>query len=267
MGVNRSGYYKWKKRQGTENRYEQKRRILTQLLVEKHEQHRSYGYHRLAAVVRTETGLTFSDNLAHKCCKYVGIKSRIRHYRWKKPGSNHLKFGNIVSGKWETTAPMEIIVSDMTVMRHKGKRFEWTYMLDVFNNEIISSHISYTMGSPRPYFDCLEDILDKAKEQTNPVILHTDQGSVYSSRAFFNAHKDCNIKRSMSRTGTPTDNPVIESMNGWIKAEIYAEGWHKKYESGEEMISEFIRYYNNERPAYALNYKSPVQYRNELGFG
>ena len=71
----------------------------------------------------------------------------------------------------------------------------------------------------------------------------------------------------MSRTGTPTDNPVIESMNGWIKAEIYAEGWHKRYESGEEMIKEFIRYYNNERPAYALNYKSPVQYRTELGFG
>ncbi|MBE5949839.1 MAG: IS3 family transposase, partial [Lachnospiraceae bacterium] len=28
-----------------------------------------------------------------------------------------------------------------------------------------------------------------------------------------------------------------------------------------------VKYFNNERPAYALNYKSPVQYRTELGFG
>ncbi|MBQ6440677.1 MAG: IS3 family transposase, partial [Mogibacterium sp.] len=33
-----------------------------------------------------------------------------------------------------------------------------------------------------------------------------------------------------------------------------------------EMISEYIKYYNNERPAYALHYKSPVQYKTEMGF-
>ncbi len=28
-----------------------------------------------------------------------------------------------------------------------------------------------------------------------------------------------NIIRSMSRIGTPTDNPIIESKNGWLKTE------------------------------------------------
>ena len=28
------------------------------------------------------------------------------------------------------------------------------------------------------------------------------------------------IERSMSRVGTPTDNPIIESINGWIKEEL-----------------------------------------------
>ena len=70
----------------------------------------------------------------------------------------------------------------------------------------------------------------------------------------------------MSRVGTPTDNPVIESINGWIKAEIYSEGWYKKYETAEEMINKYVSYYNNERPAYKLQYKSPIQYRTEMGF-
>lgn len=34
------------------------------------------------------------------------------------------------------------------------------------------------------------------------------------------AHKDYPISRSMSRAGTPTDNPVIESLIGWIKGDL-----------------------------------------------
>ena len=245
MDINRSGYYKWAARKGTKNRYEQDRDILTDLLEEAHEKHRSYGYHKLAKIVRNETGWLFSDNLAHKCCKYADIRARVSHYNWKRPnlGQESKKFPNIVRGHWNANAPMRIIVSDMTMIKYRGKRYEWTYLLDTFNNEIISSHISGIPGDRRPYFQCLNDLIERTKEQTHPVILHTDQGSVYSSAAFFDAHKNCNIIRSMSRAGTPTDNPVIESINGWIKAEIYSEYWYKKYDSVEVMIRNYVRYY------------------------
>ncbi len=48
MGVNKSGYYKWKNRQGTLNRYEKDRVLLTSLLEQEHRKHPSHGYHRLA---------------------------------------------------------------------------------------------------------------------------------------------------------------------------------------------------------------------------
>lgn len=155
----------------------------------------------------------------------------------------------------------------MTMIRHKGRRYEWTFILDVFNNEIIASHISGRIGDGRPYFRCLEELKQLVKEQREPVTFHTDQGSIYSSKAFNDAYKGYNIIRSMSRVGTPTDNPVIESINGWIKAEMYSEGWHNKFDTAQEMIEAYMEYFNNERPAYALQYKTPVQYRTELGFG
>ena len=46
------------------------------------------------------------------------------------------------------------------------------------------------------------------------VIFHTDQGSVYASRAFCQAYEHDNLFRPMSREGTPTDNPIIEALNG-----------------------------------------------------
>ena len=266
MDVNRSGYYKWKARKGHKNRYEQDRDLLTELLREVHDRHRSYGYHRLATVVRNETGWLFSDNLAHKCCKFAGIKARVKHYRWQSPKGESKVFPNLVWNHWEVGEPLRLVSSDMMVMSHKGRKFEWTYMLDAFNNEIISSHISFRQGDNKPYFRCLNDLIEKTKEQENPVILHTDQGSVYSSAAFYDAHRNYSILRSMSRVATPTDNPKIEAINGWIKAEMYSEGWHRRYDTAEDMVKAFVDYYNNERPAYALNYKSPLQFKTEMGF-
>ena len=59
MGVNRSGYYKWRQRQGKMNRYERDRAELTRLLQAAHEKHPSHGYHRLAHDVFLKTGWVF----------------------------------------------------------------------------------------------------------------------------------------------------------------------------------------------------------------
>lgn len=63
MSVNRSGYYKWKNRKGKKNQYEINRDLLTQLIIELHEKHKSYGYHRIAALIKVDTGWIVSDNL------------------------------------------------------------------------------------------------------------------------------------------------------------------------------------------------------------
>ncbi len=139
--------------------------------------------------------------------------------------------------------------------------------MDVFNNEIIASSVTNKIGSSLPYYHCLEQLIENKKEQTYPVILHTDQGSVCSSEGFYQAHKDyTNIKRSMSRTGTPTDNPIIESLNGWIKEEMRIDFNLKYAEDIPSFIENYINYFNNERLSYKLNYKTPVQYRIEQGF-
>ena len=209
MSVNRSGYYKWLSRKGKPNRYEQDRIILTELLLEQHKKYKTKGYRYLANLIRNETGWAFSDNLAHKCCKLAGIRSKTKRGR-KSVGKENIKFPNIIGGNWCATKPLEIVVSDMTCIKHKGIRYEWTYLLDVFNNEIIASSVTNKSGSSLPYYHCLEYLINKKKEQSYPVTLHNDQGSVYSSFGFYQTHKNhSNIIRSMSRVGTPTDNPII----------------------------------------------------------
>lgn len=270
LDISRSGYYRWKANQNIKNRYEKDRDLLTELLQEAHRKHPSYGYHRLAISVAKETGWIFSHNLAHKCCKQAGIYSNARKYRkYKRPGDESTKFRNIVNGKWHVDEPLKLVTSDMTMFKNKGKWYEWTLLVDVYNNEILAHSLTNRQGYNKPYYDCLEVLTEIAglkKEQTSPITFHTDQGAVYSSSAFYKAHEQYNIIRSMSRGGTPTDNPVIEALNGWIKEELYNDFALATADNVEELIEQYVIYYNEERPAYSLNYKSPVQFKIEQGF-
>ena len=98
------------------------------------------------------------------------------------------------------------------------------------------------------------------KGHTEPTIIHTDQGSVYASIAYNELIKDTNIVRSMSRAGKPTDNPVNESLNGWIKEELFMD-FHidncRKREDVRNTLENYVRFYNEKRPCYAIGYDTP----------
>ena len=88
---------------------------------------------------------------------------------------------------------------------------------------ILTYRVARRKGDRNQYLDGLEDVKKLLKGQTEPVVLHTDQGSVYASMANNEIIKDTVIVRSMSRAGKPTDNPVNESINGWMKEELYMD--------------------------------------------
>ena len=93
------------------------------------------------------------------------------------------------------------------------------------------------------------------------MILHTDQGSVYASKDFNELLPLYNIVHSMSRAGTPTDNAAMEAINGWIKTEMFTDLHITSNENIENEIKEYITFFNEERPAYSLNYLTPKQYK------
>ncbi|MBQ9249472.1 MAG: hypothetical protein IJ179_03790, partial [Oscillospiraceae bacterium] len=40
--------------------------------------------------------VVLSDPYAHKCCKTAGIKSKAKHYKYKKPGDPYRVFPNLL---------------------------------------------------------------------------------------------------------------------------------------------------------------------------
>lgn len=271
MKVSRSGYYKWLKNKENLNNYELNRKDLGILIKGIHTRKPSYGYHRINAIIRRETGWIVSDNLVHKVCKLLNIKSKARHYKYKKSGEESIKYSNQICGNWNTTRPFEKIVSDTTTFWFRKRKYDWTFYLDVFNNEIVGYDVRDSMHGNGiiNHREALNDMLNnktKRGYKELETIVHTDQGSVYSSVSFNNIFKSYMVTRSMSRAGTPTDNTVIESKNGWIKKEMYIDFDINNYNTVQEFIDDIVWDNNNFRPSYALNYKTPIDYKTQLGF-
>ena len=265
IGIPRSSFYLWKK--SVEHPSQQKKRLVQSvaLFQEYHSRFPSHGYRWLNAKIRLDKGILFSDPYAHKCCKIAGIKSVSKHYRYKKPGDPLRTYPNLLLAGVRIKGPMECVVSDMTAFYVKGTYYELTLYMDLWNDELIAHALSSRRGDRMTYLDDLQDVLAFKKQYSEQkLILHSDQGSVYASKSYNELLPMYNITRSMSRAGTPTDNAAMESINGWIKTELFTDFHIISPENVPEQVSDYIRFFNEERPAYTLGYLTPKQYRERF---
>lgn len=266
MGVSRSGYYKWKKRD--KSKRDIKREEMIALVEAVHANHRSHGYRWTAAYIRLEYGYECSDNYVYKCFRFLGIKSETKHQIHYRKRKEKDKYPNLIFTTWETVdRPRQVIVSDMTAFKFWILYFEVTFYFDVFTKEILTYRVAMRKGDRNQYIDGLEDVKKLLKGQSESVVLHTDQGSVYASMAYNEIIKDTVIVRSMSRAGKPTDNPVNESLNGWMKEELYMDFKINECRNRDEFITaldKYVDFYNKHRPCYALGYDTPVNFRKRF---
>lgn len=263
MGVSRSGYYKWKRREPSMR--DVTREAMVEVVEQIHTEHPTHGYRWTAAYMRHNLNLIISDNFVYKCFRYLGIQSQTRHKVHYKPRKICDRYPNLIFSTWDTVdRPRQVIVSDMTVLKFWIFYFELTFYFDVFTKEMLSWKLAERRGAREQYIEGLQDVINLLKGAAEPVVLHTDQGSVYSSMAYNELIKDTLIVRSMSRAGKPTDNPVNEALNGWIKEELMIDYQIDKCRSRDEVknvLENYMEYYNKQRPCFAIGYDTPVNYR------
>ena len=262
MGIKRNSFYAWKK--SLSNPSDRTKNFASNMLLfkEYHLKYPSHGYRWLNAKIFLDTGLVLSDPYAHKCCMTLGIKSEAKHYKYKKPGDPFRIFPNLLMTEVQIDGPLQCVVSDMTAFNVKGVYYELTLYMDLWNNEILSYSLSSKRGDRMTYISGLEDLIEIKKFHPGlEMILHSDQGSVYASKAYNELLPMYGITHSMSRAGTPTDNAAMEAINGWIKAELFMDLHVTGNSSVEQEIDDYIVFFNEQRPAYSLNYLTPRQYR------
>ena len=99
-------------------------------------------------------------------------------------------------------------------------------------------------------------------------IIHSDQGSHYTSHEFVDLLRKSDLRRSMSRRGNCWDNAPQESffdhMKDCIRDKLEAA---TSFEEVKTIIDDYIDYYNNRRYQWNLAKLSPNEFYNFVTTG
>lgn len=267
FGVSRSGYYKWKKRGQTLNQYQRSQQILDREILSLHKEHPSSGYRALNARLRRKTGWIVCDLSILHSMQRLHIQAKTRKTRPAPTlGTENPKFPNILNRQFGAEQPLTRIVTDITQFRYQKQTYYFVCYLDLFNNEILEWNVR-TDETMQLILPPLRRLLKRKRMSSDcPMLLHSDQGSQYSSAGFHALLKLYNVTQSMSRAGTPHDNAVMESIFGWFKEFLRAEYLNRSNEPVQLLLQNAVFEFNHFRPSFKLHYKSPVQFRIEQGF-
>ncbi len=149
---------------------------------------------------------------------------------------------------------------DHTFIETKGKRLYLFAIKDLYDKSIIDFDISDNMMNLNS-INCLERAFIKNNIKGN-LILHSDNGSQFTSDLHYQLCKRFNVKISMSRKGVSIDNSPIENFFSMLKCELNMPNLSKKsFDDVFYTVKQYCYFYNNERISTKLKGMTPFEYR------
>jgi len=259
LDVSRSGYYKWRNREPSD---QAKRRAYVNLAIHDvfHRRNKRYGAPRVT-VELNEAGIACSLNHVAQLMAEAGLKARNgKNFKFFPSANaiNHVS-DNLLARDFTASKPNEKWVSDITYIKLDRGFVYLAVIMDLFSRRIIGWAVDTSMTT-----DLIVDAFEMAvgSRKVKPgLILHSDRGVQYRSSEYQNRLYEVGIQPSMSRKGNCWDNAAMESFFARLKVEsIYTESFSNRDEAYASVFEYIELFYNSVRRHSAINYKSPNDY-------
>lgn len=192
----------------------------------------------------------------------VKIRRRNPYKDIMKKDLEHRTCANMLNREFKQVIPGKVLSTDITYLYYgMSQRAYLSVVKDIASKEVVSWQMSNNI-TLKFVLDSL-DGLKNVKTVNNKTMIHSDQGSHYTSPEYRSKIKELGINQSMSRKGNCIDNAPIESFFGHLKDDVDYSG-AKNFNEIKEIIGGYINYYNNERYQWDLKKMTPVEYRDHL---
>lgn len=258
--VDRGTYLNHKYRNKNDDVWFKKREAkYTKLIIDIYEQSgQVYGARKIAAIM-CRRGDIVSQKYVRKIMAENGLVSA-RNNQDKRYAlmARHLRKSAHSCQNFKPNGINQVWVSDTSSFFVNDHYYYICTYIDLFSRKVVGWDVgrnNSTQLTKRTFL--------KAYTCRNPknLILHTDNGSCYTSFSFNQALAKRAVKHSYSRPHTPHDNAVAESFFNTLKREgIFLNGYPKSYRELRKSIERFISKYNSERPHEHLGYVSPDEF-------
>jgi transposase InsO family protein len=222
LGVSRSGYYAWRKRQPSAA--EVRREELTEEIATIHAEVKGrYGSPRIHAEL-VARGCACCVNFVAKLMRGAGIAAKTKRKFRQTTDSNHSMpvAENVLDRQFDPEEPNARWCADITYV---PTREGWLYLAvveDLFSRKVVGWSMDQTMTS-RLVVDALEMALARRSSlkgsSPSGLVAHSDRGSQYASEHYQRRLREERITCSMSRRGNCWDNAPMESFFASLKTD------------------------------------------------
>lgn len=258
--VSRSGYYAWRRRQ---NRQSKDQWVVD--LVCKCQQicKQTYGARRVCWWIQRQTGQKVNTKAIRRIMRKLDLTSIVRRRRaWVHYKQAVHKYENSLKREFDQKLPNKFWVTDITYIPTSSGMLYLCAVLDLCSKVVLSWRIGDDMTSAL-VTNTIRDALIQEKV-TAGLALHSDQGSQYTSQAYFDLSKEYHFSPSMSSPGCPYDNAAMENFFGTLKTEcLYRRRFANRSEV-EDCVAEYVHFYNFERISLK-NGLTPIEFRSKAG--
>jgi len=259
MGVSRSGYYYYKKHKNDRLNKERDLSLLIKRLFKKSRS--TYGNRRIKKALEYKNIKVGRKKIGRIMKENDLIPVTAKKYKATTNSKHNLPIHPNLIKEQKIEKINQAWVSDITYVK-TGEG--WLYLAsikDLYSKDIVG----YAM-SERINKELVISALNYARLKHNPnpgIILHSDRGVQYASKAYQKLLKDNKMICSMSAKGNPYENATAESFNATIKKElIYPREIYETREEARREIFEYIElFYNKERLHSSISYLTPNNFR------
>lgn len=262
LGVSRNAYYRYEKRNSAAQPDPEHQDMLDAVKAIAESSGHSYGTRRMQRALRA-LGYPVSRQKARKLMQEAGVTVRYRKKYKVTTNSNHKQpvFENVLDRQFSATGPDQAYVSDITYIWTPDGWLYLAVVIDLFSRRVVGWSMSSRMKTR-----LVTDALRMAIWQRRPkagLIVHSDRGSQYASKAYRRLLKAHGLIGSMSRKGNCWDNAVAESFFASLKKErVQWRNYQTRYEAQRDILDYISMFYNSCRLHSYLDYLSPNDYES-----
>ena len=241
--VSRSGYYAWRKRQNTEA----KDQWLVDLIVECQQKcNQTYGCRRVRRWIQRNLGRKVNLKAILRIMRKLNLLAQIRRRKKYTQYQQALhKYPNLLQRAFDQQSPNKFWVTDITYIPTPSGMLYMCAVIDLCGKMVMAYRIGDDMTSSL-VTDTIRDAIEKEKV-TDGLALHSDQGSQYTSTAYFDLCQSYHFRPSMSSPGCPYDNAAMENFFGTLKSECLYLAHYDTRADVEQLVAEYVYFYNFER--------------------
>ncbi|MCA3657814.1 MAG: IS3 family transposase [Methylobacterium sp.] len=262
LSVQPSGFYAWLKDPLSRRAKEDERQ--TELIrAAWRDSGKVYGYRKLHDDL-ADMGESCCPNRVARLSRLAGIRAQIGYKR--RPGhyggKPSLAVDNTLDRRFDMEAPDKAWVTDITYIRtHEGFAY-LAVVLDLFSRRVVGWSIQ-----ARQTTNVVLQALLAAVWRRKPkgrVLVHSDQGSQFTSLEWASFLKHHDLEPSMSRRGSCHDNTVAESFFNLLKRErVRRKVYRTRDEARADVFDDIEMFYNPIRKHARNGMLSPIEFERK----